>query len=304
MGRSASVRTTLAPQPVLPCRSVVAVFVGLPVVVMEIIVVDQVSARSHPLREVPPPNVQVRPRGRAVVHGFVVLCGRAARGSKLIARRLAHWNWQGHTLASARGCRPWVFAGGRRQIANLSLVIMPPTTEAHPWWIDWASTPGLFDWISLLLTVGGFVFAYFQFRKTRSATVEATKALTLAQSKLSERAVFAIAPQLSHSREDIQLAMKSGNDREAQRALVRFTNLADEIADVLIDSFASNVVLAGQVQAASARAKKVKYTIVTKPTTNVSTALVPVYKEVDAVVMSVDKLAAGLRNKIEGASNV
>lgn len=180
-------------------------------------------------------------------------------------------------------------------------------SDPQEWWdwlIDLAVVPSLFDWIALLLTLGGILIALIKLRTMREATEAATKALTDAQSMLSERALHAIAPQLHHLREDIQLAMKSGVSRDAQRALVRFAALADEVADVLSTSFPAHLQLCAEMQAASAKATRVKVTIVTKPGTDVATVLVPVFKEVDAVVMAIDKMTNGLRNKIEGAVNV
>ena len=98
--------------------------------------------------------------------------------------------------------------------------------------------------------------------------------------------------------------MKSGEEASAQRALVRFARLADEASDVLSRSFPEHKSLASDLDAASTKATKAKVLIATKPDTDVSATLRPIYKEADAVMMSIDKVTTHLRNRVEGATSV
>ncbi|QHF19547.1 hypothetical protein GTU71_00850 [Rathayibacter sp. VKM Ac-2762] len=178
------------------------------------------------------------------------------------------------------------------------------TSDLKFWFIDLTTAPSVMDWAALILTIIGFWIAFVQLRKTKKAAEAATEALTGAQATLSERAMHAIAPQLHHVHEDIQVAMKSGDTLDAQRALLRFSRLANEMGDILKTSYPTHTELVTIIQSASSKATKVKVTLVTKPTTDVPTSLRPVFKDVDAVMVAVDSMTANLRNKLEGAPNV
>lgn len=95
---------------------------------------------------------------------------------------------------------------------------------------DRSGAPSWFDWLSLVLTILGFVFAGIQAHKAKTAAEQAAAALNRASGRLATSQVTSLVAQLVEIAHDLDASRKVDDPNGAQRALRRLYILTCELA--------------------------------------------------------------------------
>ncbi|NHT17771.1 hypothetical protein [Cellulomonas sp. IC4_254] len=92
------------------------------------------------------------------------------------------------------------------------------------------------DWLSfaqLVFTALGFGLAWIQLRRSANAAEESKRLLEQMQSRAIANDLLLMLPNLHKLEDELDAAVKSGDADAAERALVSYSRLASEVAEML-----------------------------------------------------------------------
>ncbi|GAA1320379.1 hypothetical protein ACFSWE_05005 [Leucobacter albus] len=160
------------------------------------------------------------------------------------------------------------------------------------------SGPGWHDWLGLALTVFGFAIAFWQLKKTKSASETATAELNRARKKLNTDQLSAVVNQMQIVVADIDFAIDS-NDREvAHRALLRFSYVAKEAEAILGNLEPDHGPLQTRLTETSSKALDAKSSIVGRPNADVARTAKAVGVAVSSLTVEISGLIASDRYQL------
>ena len=169
---------------------------------------------------------------------------------------------------------------------------MSPVVSLGNWqWINWSNIPGLLDWIAFILGGVGIFVALRQLFKSTGALRAAEKALKETRSTLIKNQLVAILPGITEISTSIDATLQSDNPDEAQKALGRFSDFAQESAVLLVATTRDFEEIAQALVSASAEASAARGQLFRR--------------EDQSVVELIGPVAATIRNlgpRVRGAS--
>ena len=169
---------------------------------------------------------------------------------------------------------------------------------------DPAALPGWHDWLGIVLTVGGFIVAFVQLAKTRTAAETAASRLAEATQKLNADQLGAVVPQLATIVADMDFAIDA-NDREvAHRALLRFSHVAREATALLAHLSADHSQLQIRLNDAIEIALDVKGNIVGRANADIPRLAKPITAEIRSLSVEVSGVTVDDRFQLGESKNV
>jgi methyl-accepting chemotaxis protein len=172
------------------------------------------------------------------------------------------------------------------------------------WYIDGDSAPGWFDYVGLLITIGGFALAVCKIRAARKATTKATNALQAAQHNLSRMSLVAVIPQFHAVANDLSHVVPAHDSEGTQRALLRFVMTVGEVRGLLSSFDEDHSDLSQRLGKASDRAKRVKGDLASIASPDVVTLTKHARSDIDKIAEELTQLASTMRNTIDGGKDV
>jgi hypothetical protein len=169
---------------------------------------------------------------------------------------------------------------------------------------DPTALPGWHDWLGIVLTIGGFITAFVQLAKTRTAAETAARKLAEATQKLNADQLGAVVPQLATIVADMDFAIDA-NDREvAHRALLRFSHVAREASGLLAHLTADHTDLQSRLVQSIEIALDVKGNIVGRVKADVPRLAKPITAEIRALSVELAGVTVDDRFQLGEVKNV
>lgn len=169
---------------------------------------------------------------------------------------------------------------------------------------------GWFDWVSLTLTIAAFLFAGWQAWEAKTMAKEAKRAsevaaseLNFARDRLHSEQLASLVPHLKVVISDLDYSIDKNNGEVAQRALVRFSAIADEATGLMKINSEQDELLV-KLTAVSGAALDMKAKIATQQKIDIPRWVKPVYRQIVAIDADLVRVSTTNRFRMKGREDV